>query len=201
MVVITEEMRAKADLCFRNEEGKEKKVLAQGSGTANRPPSIERHTRMWLHRRYRLSIYGTRLLAYVDKYKIEIDRVKIKEMLIWVSLNEISIDNPVDGRIAFKGLAVFYRLIHFQRFDNHEVKIQLRYKLPPKIIDNVEVAEEVKEAMVAKEVKEAMVAEEVKEAMVAKEVKDPIVAKEVKEPMAVIKKVEEPIVAKEVINL
>ncbi|KAF9622340.1 hypothetical protein IFM89_031143 [Coptis chinensis] len=131
----------------------------------------------------RQAIYGTEITAYVDKYKIrKLTGVKINEMLIWVSLNEMSIDNPVDGRIDFKGLAGLYRTYPFSAFDNPEVKIQLEYKLPPKIIDNVEVAEEVKEAMVAKEVK------------------DPIVAKEVKEPMAVIKKVEEPIVAKEVIN-
>ncbi|KAF9603684.1 hypothetical protein IFM89_037447 [Coptis chinensis] len=188
MVVITKEMRAK--VTFALEMRKEKREASSCSrkwDCLGRPPSIERHTRIWQgHIWYEIT-------AYVDKYKIEeIGGVKIKEMLIWVSLNEMSIDNPVDGRIAFKGLAGLYRTYPFSAFDNPEVKIQLEYKLPPKIIDNVEVAEEVKEAMVA---------EEVKEAMVAKEVKDPIVAKEVKEPMAVIKKVEEPIVAKEVINL
>ncbi|KAF9625436.1 hypothetical protein IFM89_022833 [Coptis chinensis] len=193
MVVITEEMRAKADLCFRDEEGKERsKFLLKDVGL----PTGLLPLRDILECGY-MEDTGF-ITAYVDKYKIEIDCVKIKEMLIWVSLSEISIDNPVDGRIAFKGLAGLYRTYPFSAFDNPEVNIQLEYKLPPKIIDNVE---EVKEAMVAEEVKEAMVAEEVKEAMVAKEVKDPIVAKEVKEPMAVIKKVEEPIVAKEVINL
>ncbi|KAF9620976.1 hypothetical protein IFM89_015798 [Coptis chinensis] len=184
MVVITEEMRAKGDLCFGDEEGKERSKFLLKENTSLR--RLE-DSHIWY-----------RDHAYVDKYKIEIEWCQDKGDVNWVSLNEISIDNPVDGRIAFKGLAGLYRTYPFLAFDNPEVKIQLEYKLPPKIIDNVEVAEEVKEAMVAEEVKEAMVAEEVKEAMVAKEVKDPIVAKEVKEPMAVIKKVEEPIVAKEV---
>ncbi|KAF9607659.1 hypothetical protein IFM89_037892 [Coptis chinensis] len=222
MVVITEEMRAKADLCFADEEGKERsKFLLKEVGlpTGLLPLRdilecryMEDTGFVWLKQKNKIehkfenigrqAIYGTEITAYVDKYKIrKLTGVKIKEMLIWVSLNEISIDNPVDGRIAFKGLAGLYRTYPFSAFNNPEVKIQLEYKLPPKIIDNVEVAEEVKEAMVVEEVKEAIVAEEVKEAMVAKEVKDPIVAKEVKEPMAVIKKVEEPIVAKEVINL
>ncbi|KAF9623872.1 hypothetical protein IFM89_005640 [Coptis chinensis] len=214
MVVITEEM-------VGDEEGKERsKFLLKEVGlpTGLLPLRdilecgyMEDTGFVWLKQKNKIehkfekigrqAIYGTEITAYVDKYKIrKLTGVKIKEMLIWVSLNEISIDNHVDGRIAFKGLAGLYRTYPFSAFDP-EVKIQLEYKLPPKIIDNVEVGEEVKEAMVAEEVKEAMVAEEVKEAMVAKEVKDPIVAKEVKEPMAVIKKVEEPIVAKEVINL
>ncbi|KAF9606233.1 hypothetical protein IFM89_024054 [Coptis chinensis] len=189
MVVITEEMRAKADLCFGDEEGKERSKFLLKEWGPNRLLPLR-------------DILECGYIEDTGFYKIrKLTGVKIKEMLIWVSLNEISIDNPVDGRIAFKGLASLYRTYPFSAFDNPEVKIQLEYKLPPKIIDNVEVAKEVKEAMVAEEVKEVMVAEEVKEAMVAKEVKDPIVAKEVKEPMVVIKKVEEPLVAKEVINL
>ncbi|KAF9625414.1 hypothetical protein IFM89_022399 [Coptis chinensis] len=76
--------------------------------------------------------------------------------------------------LLFKGIGRSLPDLSISKIRQPQVNIQLRYKLPPKIIDNVE---EVKEAMVAEEVKEAMVAEEVKEAMVAKEVKDPIVAK------------------------
>ncbi|KAF9621866.1 hypothetical protein IFM89_028454 [Coptis chinensis] len=139
MVVITEEMRAKTDLCFGDEEGKERsKFLLKEVGL---PTSL-------------LPLRDILEYGYMEDNRLYRNWwcVKIKEMLIWVSLNEMSIDNPVDGRIAFKGLAGLYRTYPFSAFDNPEVKIQLEYKLPPKIIDNVEVAEEVKEAMVAKEV-------------------------------------------------
>ncbi|KAF9622110.1 hypothetical protein IFM89_029394 [Coptis chinensis] len=184
MVVITEEMRPQADLCFEDKEGKERsKFLLKEMGlpTGLLPLRdilecgyMEDTSFVWLKQKKKIehkfekigrqAIYGTEITAYVDKYKIrKLTGVKIKEMLIWVSLNEISINNLVDGRIAFKGLVGLYRTYPFSAFDNPEVKIQLEYKLPPKIIDNVEVAEEVKEAMVAKEVKEAMVAKEVKD--------------------------------------
>ncbi|KAF9597310.1 hypothetical protein IFM89_017094 [Coptis chinensis] len=173
MVVITEEMRAKADLCFGDEEGKEisKFLLKEVGLPIGLLPLrdilgcgyIEDTGFVWLKQKNKIehkfekigrqAIYGTEITAYVDKYKIrKLTGVKIKEMLIWVSLNEISIDNPVNGRIAFKGLAGLYQTYPFSAFDNPEVKIQLEYKLPPRIIDNVEIAEEVKEAMVAEEV-------------------------------------------------
>ncbi|KAF9608933.1 hypothetical protein IFM89_012101 [Coptis chinensis] len=145
MVVITEEIRAKADLCFGDEEGKERsKFLLKEVGL---PTGL-------------LPLRDILECGYIEDtgfYKIrKLTGVKIKEMLIWVSLNEISIENPVDGRIAFKGLAGLYQTYPFSAFDNPEVKIQLEYKLPPKIIDNVEVAEEVKKAMVVEEVKEVI---------------------------------------------
>ncbi|KAF9614334.1 hypothetical protein IFM89_018087 [Coptis chinensis] len=153
MVVITEEMRAKADLCFGDEEGKERsKFLLKEVGlpTGLLPLRdileygyMEDTGFVWLKQKNKIehkfekigrqAIYGTEITAYVDKYKIrKLTGVKIKEMLIWVSLNEMSIDNPVDGRIDFKGLAGLYRTYPFSAFDNPKSRYNSKVSYHPR---------------------------------------------------------------------
>ncbi|KAF9597373.1 hypothetical protein IFM89_017719 [Coptis chinensis] len=161
MVVIIEEMRAKADLCFGDEEGKERsKFLLKEVGL----PTDLLPLRDILECGY---MEDTGFVWLKQKNKIEHKFEKIGRQVIYGTRS-----TPMLISIRSKSTGCQDKGDVNLAFDNPEVKIQLEYKLPPKIIDNVEVAEEVKEAMVAEEVKEAMVAEEVKDPIVAKEVKE-----------------------------
>ncbi|KAF9625415.1 hypothetical protein IFM89_022400 [Coptis chinensis] len=75
MVVITEEMRAKADLCF-GDEGR-KREASSCSRIWTPASSIKRHTRMWLHGRSRLC------MAKAKKNKIEHKFEKIGRRAIY----------------------------------------------------------------------------------------------------------------------
>lgn len=47
--------------------------------------------------------YGAEITAYVEKYKMKkLTGVKSKELILWITISEISIDDPSSGKIYFK---------------------------------------------------------------------------------------------------
>lgn len=47
--------------------------------------------------------YGEEITAYVEKYKMKkLTGVKSKELILWITISEISIDDPSSGKIYFK---------------------------------------------------------------------------------------------------
>ena len=47
--------------------------------------------------------YGAEITSYVEKHKMKkLTRVKRKELLLWITIFEISIDYPSNGKIYFK---------------------------------------------------------------------------------------------------
>lgn len=80
----------------------------------------------------KLVSYATEVTAYVEANKIKkLTGVKTKELLIWVTLNEIYVDDPPTGKITFKSPTGLFRSFPVSAF---------------------EVEEEVKEAVEVKEV-------------------------------------------------
>nr|ABK21416.1 unknown [Picea sitchensis] len=51
----------------------------------------------------RLIQYGSEISAYVEQRKMKkVSGVKSKELLVWITISEISIDEPSSGKICFK---------------------------------------------------------------------------------------------------
>uniref|UniRef100_A0A2N9G931 DUF538 domain-containing protein n=1 Tax=Fagus sylvatica TaxID=28930 RepID=A0A2N9G931_FAGSY len=51
----------------------------------------------------KLVSYATEVTAYMEPKKIKkLTGVKSKELLVWITLNEISVDDPPTGKISFK---------------------------------------------------------------------------------------------------
>eukprot|EP01018_Ginkgo_biloba_P024117 Gb_01249 [translate_table: standard] len=54
----------------------------------------------------KLVSYGTEITAYVEKYKMKkLTGVKSKELLLWVTICEMSMGDPSSGKIYFKSPA------------------------------------------------------------------------------------------------
>ncbi|XP_059438991.1 uncharacterized protein LOC132171637 [Corylus avellana] len=89
----------------------------------------------------KLVTYATEVTAYVEQHRIKkLTGVKTKELLIWVTLNEIYVDDPPTGKITFKTPAGLFRSFPVTAF---------------------EVEEEAKEVKENKDVKEAVEVREV----------------------------------------
>lgn len=93
----------------------------------------------------KLVTYAPEVTAYVEFGKIKkLTGVKVKELLVWLTLNEICLDDPPTGKITFKTPAGLFRTFPVSAFE----------------IEESEVNEDVKEKL---EVKEAAGAVEVNE--------------------------------------
>ncbi|KAI3771791.1 hypothetical protein L6452_02959 [Arctium lappa] len=58
----------------------------------------------------KLVSYETEVTGFMGRFKIErLTGVKIKELLIWITLNEITIDDPLTGNITFGSPSGLYR--------------------------------------------------------------------------------------------
>ncbi|KAL5700785.1 hypothetical protein ACHQM5_026193 [Ranunculus cassubicifolius] len=144
MVQITEEIRAKAEIVYGDEVAQQTtKLLLKEVGlpTGLLPLKdiiecgyVESTGFVWLKQKNRiehkfekvgrLSRYETEITAYVDKYRIKkLTGVKVRELLIWVSLSEIYMDDPSNGRITFKIPSGIYRTFPASAFENPEVKV------------------------------------------------------------------------------
>ncbi|KAF5746698.1 hypothetical protein HS088_TW06G00871 [Tripterygium wilfordii] len=92
----------------------------------------------------RYTTYGTEVTATVEQHKIKkLTGVKSKELLIWLTIGDIYIDDPASGKITFKTPAGLSRTFPVSAF---------------------QVEEEVKDGKEANEVKEVNAAVEVKDA-------------------------------------
>ncbi|XP_024979972.1 uncharacterized protein LOC112516942 [Cynara cardunculus var. scolymus] len=71
----------------------------------------------------KLTSYGTEVTAIIEKFKIKkLTGVKTKELLMWITLNEISVDDPPTGKITFKATSGLYRSFPVSAFEIEDVK-------------------------------------------------------------------------------
>ncbi|KAI3775421.1 hypothetical protein L1987_49997 [Smallanthus sonchifolius] len=71
----------------------------------------------------KLTSYATEVTAIIEKFKIKkLTGVKTKELLMWVTLGEISVDNPPTGKITFKATSGLYRSFPVSAFQIDDVK-------------------------------------------------------------------------------
>jgi hypothetical protein len=66
----------------------------------------------------KLVSYATEVTAYVEPKKIKkLTGVKSKELLVWITLNEISVDDPPTGKISFKTPTGLFRTFPISAFE------------------------------------------------------------------------------------
>ncbi|CAA3018040.1 uncharacterized protein LOC111378657 [Olea europaea var. sylvestris] len=95
----------------------------------------------------RLVQYAPEVTAYVEPNRIKkLTGVKAKELLIWITLNEIYVNDPPTGKITFKTPAGLSRIFPVSAF---EIKEE-----PNDVKEENAAAKEVKETAAAVEVKE-----------------------------------------------
>ncbi|XP_004495638.2 uncharacterized protein [Cicer arietinum] len=71
----------------------------------------------------KLVSYGTEVTATVEVGKIKkLTGVKVKELLVWLSLSDIYADNPPTDKITFKTPAGLFRTFPVSAFEIEEVK-------------------------------------------------------------------------------
>ncbi|XP_076893524.1 uncharacterized protein LOC143545530 [Bidens hawaiensis] len=69
----------------------------------------------------RLASYANEVTAYVEKSKIKkLTGVKTKELMMWINLSEISVDDPPTGKITFKAHSGFFRTFPVSAFQIEE---------------------------------------------------------------------------------
>ncbi|KAI3440508.1 uncharacterized protein J3R85_003591, partial [Psidium guajava] len=113
-------------------------VLAQGGGVAQWVAPAQGHGGMWVCEGDWVCI-----TAYVEQGKIKkLTGVKTKELLLWITLSDIYVDDPPTGKITFQTPAGLFRTFPVSAF---------------------EVEEEVKDVSKNKEVKEGSAAVGIKE--------------------------------------
>ncbi|GMI85053.1 SVB-like [Hibiscus trionum] len=74
----------------------------------------------------KLTSYATEVTSVIEKNRIrKLNGVKSKELLIWVTLSEIAVDDPPTGKITFKtpaGLSRSYPVSAFETDDQPKEK-------------------------------------------------------------------------------
>ncbi|OVA16729.1 Protein of unknown function DUF538 [Macleaya cordata] len=66
--------------------------------------------------------YASEVTAFVEKNRIKkLTGVKAKELLIWVGLNEIYVDDPPTGKITFKSVAGISKSFPVSAFEVEDV--------------------------------------------------------------------------------
>jgi hypothetical protein len=69
----------------------------------------------------RLVTYGTEVTATVEVGKIKkLTGVKVRELMIWLSLNEIELDNPPTGKLTFRATTGLFRTFPTSAFEVDE---------------------------------------------------------------------------------
>ena len=69
----------------------------------------------------KLVSYGTEVTAYVEPKKIKkLSGVKTKELLVWITLTEIFVDDPPTGKITFKTPTGLFRTFPVSAFEVEE---------------------------------------------------------------------------------
>ncbi|KAI3714940.1 hypothetical protein L6452_21902 [Arctium lappa] len=71
----------------------------------------------------RLVSYGTEVTAIIEKFRIKkLTGVKTKELLMWITLSDISVDDPPTGKITFKATSGLFRTFPVSAFEIEDVK-------------------------------------------------------------------------------
>ncbi|KAF9669837.1 hypothetical protein SADUNF_Sadunf13G0006000 [Salix dunnii] len=141
MSLVTEEIKSKAEVYYGDEMGKEKsqellKEVGLPNGLLPLHDIIEcgivRETGfVWLKQKKsinhkfekigRLVSYGTEVTAYVEPKKIKkLTGVKTKELLVWITLCDISRDDSPDGKMTFKTTTGLFRTFPASAFEVEE---------------------------------------------------------------------------------
>lgn len=123
MSLVTEEVRAKAEVYYGDEISQERsKHLLQEVGLPRgllplqdiiECGYVEETGFVWLIQKKKIEhcfdkigkkvSYAPEITAHVEKLKIKnLTGVKVKELLLWISLSEIYVNDPSDGKIVFK---------------------------------------------------------------------------------------------------
>ncbi|XP_077240335.1 uncharacterized protein LOC143881231 [Tasmannia lanceolata] len=143
MPLITEELKANAEVYCGDELGREKsRFLLQEVGLPRGLLPLEdiiecgyvKETGfVWLKQKKKkehtfdqigkLVSYAPEITAYVEKFKIKkLTGVKTKELLIWLSLTEIYVDDPPTGKITCKTPTGLFRTFPTSAFELEEDK-------------------------------------------------------------------------------
>ncbi|KAL6994829.1 hypothetical protein U1Q18_004335 [Sarracenia purpurea var. burkii] len=138
MSLVTEEIKAKAEVYYGDEICQEKsKLLLKEVGLPNGLLPLKDMVEcgyvketgfVWLKQKKKtehkfaavgkLASYATEVTAYVEPNKIKkLTGVKTRELLLWITLSEITVDDPPTGKITFKtpaGLFMTFPVAAFQ---------------------------------------------------------------------------------------
>ncbi|KAK1439481.1 hypothetical protein QVD17_05299 [Tagetes erecta] len=69
----------------------------------------------------RVASYANEVTAYVEKSKIKkLTGVKTKELMMWINLSEICVDDPPTGKITFKAPSGLFRTFPASAFQVEE---------------------------------------------------------------------------------
>lgn len=141
MAVITEEIKAKAEFYNGDDLCQEKsKMLLKEIGLPNGLLPLKdmeecgyvRETGfVWMKQKKSLThkfekigklvSYAPEVTAYVEQNKIKkLTGVKTKELLIWVTLSDIYVDDPPTGKITFKTPSGLFRSFPVSAFEVEE---------------------------------------------------------------------------------
>ncbi|CAK7340513.1 unnamed protein product [Dovyalis caffra] len=175
MSLVTEEIKAKAEVYYGDEMGKEKsQELLKEVGLPNgllplhdiEECGIVRETGfVWLKQKKsithkfekigKLVSYATEVTAYVEPNKIKkLTGVKTKELLLWITLSDIYLDDPPTGRITFKTPTGLFRSFPVSAFVVEEKGKETAAKDAKKEEEGTDVKQKNKEVNGAVEVKE-----------------------------------------------
>ncbi|KAD3640210.1 hypothetical protein E3N88_29433 [Mikania micrantha] len=142
MSVITDEIRASASEVYHGDKicQEKTKVLLTEVGLPNGLLPLEDIEEcgynkdngfVWLRQKKRkehkfekvgrLTRYANEVTAYVEKSKIKkLTGVKTKELMMWINLSEISVDDPPTGKITFRTPSGLFRTFPVSAFQVDE---------------------------------------------------------------------------------
>ncbi|KAI5326292.1 PREDICTED: unknown [Prunus dulcis] len=142
MSLVTAEIKSKADELYHGDgicQEKSKKLLTEISLPNGLLPLkdmeecgyVKETGFVWLKQKKstthkfekigKLVSYAPEVTAYVENGKIKkLTGVKTKELLVWVSLSDIYVDDPPTGKITFKTPSGLFRTFPASAFENEE---------------------------------------------------------------------------------
>ncbi|KAM7474326.1 hypothetical protein LguiB_021569 [Lonicera macranthoides] len=142
MSLVTDEIRASASEIYHGKDicDEKTKVLLKEVGLPNgilplkdieEVGYVEKTGFIWLKQKKKIqhkfekigreATYGTEVTAVVEKNKIKkVTGVKTKEMMMWVSLSEIFVDDPPTGKITIKSPTGLFRTFPVSAFELEE---------------------------------------------------------------------------------
>ncbi|KAJ0488175.1 hypothetical protein HanRHA438_Chr12g0536241 [Helianthus annuus] len=82
----------------------------------------------------KLVSYATEVTAVIEKFKIKkLTGVKSKELLMWITLSEITVDDPPTGKITFTATSGLYRTFPVSAFQIEDVKKDVKKEGAPQV--------------------------------------------------------------------
>lgn len=173
--LITEDLRSKAEVYYGDEICQEKsKFLLKEVGLPTGLLPLHDITEcgyvketgfVWLKQKKaithkfekigKVASYATEVTATAEPNKIKkLTGVKIKELLVWISLSEISVDDPPSGKVTFKipsGLSRAYPTKAFEIQEEVKEVVKKKESVEEEVKEVEKKKEEVKEVEKSKE--------------------------------------------------